>query len=406
MLDSHKIKFNESVWHDQSYMHPQLGKLDRDFYDRHGDVSKVEDVLRSLITRKPVVLIGERRAGKTSMLRRMAHSFENDPRFMSVEIPWMGINSSTFLMREVLQTLYFKLDTLLPEDRLSPSTINRAHTVTDFLHIMQDILPFASNRIVILCIDELDSMLQDSPPKERGEILGVINALLEAHHLPLRLLLTTTRPPGELESTSASPLTAKSEQIRLRPFSKPDLDEMVLGILGRDVPLSPQDLQLIFDLSGGWPYFAKLLLLHFAQLTPGTANLEQAASIAIRDNALRQSMEHIYNKHFSDSERAVFLLLAKRGGRITIEEMQVGGIAFQVAAQRLVERDFLLHEADGSYHFRIGLLQGWFSQWPRLDDEARVYLKDVLLRLKRLEDPWASAEFIEVSRDDLRRRGL
>src|SRR6185503_13805705 len=151
-----------------------------------------------------------------------------------------------------------------------------------------------------------------------SKILGLANTLVEITDLPIRLLLTMARLLDVPEARS-SPLIAKSEQIHLHPFSKADLDAMVKGLLGQEIPL--RDLQRLFELSGGWPYFAKLLLIYLAELTPDETWIDRALERAITHSGVELTLENIYAKHFDDDEKALVLLLAKRGGEVSAEEM-------------------------------------------------------------------------------------
>ena len=52
VFDRTKIKFNETVCHDQIYLHPQFGgTVQRDFYDRHTAINDVSQQLTSHATK-------------------------------------------------------------------------------------------------------------------------------------------------------------------------------------------------------------------------------------------------------------------------------------------------------------------------------------------------------------------
>jgi hypothetical protein len=399
-----KVKFAEAVWHDQPYLHPQLRQqVEKDFYDRKKPRKIAEPVLWALMG-KPIVFVGERRAGKTSMLKLLMHLLENDPRFIPVDIPWLGIQSADDLMHELLDNLYFKLD--LDNTSLREAFL-QIRTTAEFRRTMTNILKYVPDKFIVFGIDEFDSIIIDQGDEtKRHEIISVISSIVESQSLPVKLVLTMTRELSKLEKGHASPLTARAEQIRLEPFSKAELDEMILGIAGQEVALSEQDLESIFDLSGGWPYFAKALLYHLIQL-PSDGRLEQAREKAVRDHSLSDALEHIYQKHWDNSEKTIILLVAQRGGHITAEEMSVVEQSIKSAAKELVKRGYLLEKED-NYRFRIGLLQDWFLQWTRFEEQAQKYLKDILTRLERREDGWAGSEdeIIQISPEEVKRRGF
>lgn len=400
-----KIKFAEFVWHDQPFLHPQLRQqVEKDFYDRKTPRELAEPILWALMG-KPIVFLGERRAGKTSMLKLLIHSLESDSRFIPVEVPWLGIRSAADLMRELLDNLYFKLDL---DNTSLRETFLQIRTTSEFHRAIASILKYAPDKIIVFGIDEFDSIVIDQVDEtKKYEILAVISSLVEAQSLPVKLVLTMTRELSKLEMGHASPLTARAEQIRLEPFSKADLDEMILGIAGSEISFNEQDLQHIFNLSGGWPYFAKALLYYLVQLPPNEERFEQTKEKAVRDHGLSDALEHIYLKHWDDSQKTMILLVAQRGGQVMPEEMSVLEESVKTAAKELVKRGYLL-EAENRYHFRVGLMQDWFARWPRFEEQAQKYLASTLLRLERMKDPWAGGEdeITQISPEESKRRGF
>jgi AAA domain-containing protein len=388
MSNSMMIKFNEAVWHDQPYLHPQLAtQVEKDFYGRVEQKERAEAILRSE-SRKPAIIVGERRAGKTSMLKLLSYRLANDPsgQFVPVLVPWQGIRSRDELAEEILQGICSGLDIEPPDvNHLHGASTQRDATATEFIKTMRQLLAPISNKIVVICIDEFDSIVEEAVQPEKSRILGLMNTLVEITDLPIRLLLTMSRLMDIPEARS-SPLIAKSEQIHLHPFSKADLDAMVKGLLGQEIP--PQDLQRLFELSGGWPYFAKLLLIYLAELTPDETWIDRALGRAIAHAGVELTLENIYTKHFDDGEKALVLLLAQRGSAISTEEMSVVGVSLRTAAAGLAQRDFVSKDDSGSgYHFRVGFLAKWFPKWVKFEEEVENRLKDILQRIERLRDP-------------------
>ena len=346
--------------------------------------------------------MGERRAGKTSLLKLIDHHFANDAsrRFVPVLIPWQGIQSRDELEKEILQSICLGLDTELPNrDQLKAKSVHHeATTTSEFIKTLQHLLPPASGKIIIICIDEFDSIIQEADKDERKKILGLATTLVEIADLPMRLLLTMSRLP-DLPEARSSPLIAKSEQIPLPPFSPADFDEMIEGLTGH---ILSRDLQRLYELSGGWPYFAKLLLTCLAELKPDDTWVDRALESACKHAGVEQTLENIYNKHLDENERAVMLLLAKRIC-LSAEEMVAAGIALKTAAEELIRRNYVWKdEKEGSYCFRIGFLAKWFPQWVKFEEQVANRLGDTLLRLERVRDPWLEDKAVIVTDEELK----
>jgi len=407
MFDPTTIKFGEPVWHDEPYTHPLLRKeVSRDFYDREIEKSRVEMVLRS-VSRKPALIIGERRSGKTSLLRLLADKLDNDPseRFISVLIPWQGIQSRDVLAKEILQGIRARIDKKRQDSEQPASFKHDLNTTGEFIATLRQLLTLISDKTVIICIDEFDSIVEDATPDEQDKIFGLAHALIEITDLPVNLLLTMARIPN-IPETRSSPIIAKSEQIHLHPFSSDEFNKMTEGLLGESIrDLTPEDLRRLFELSGGWPYFAKLLLIYLAELPPEKATLDQALELAVDNSSVEQALSNIYTTHFDDSEKAIVLLLVKRNGRVSAEEMAAVDTSLKAAADQLTKRGFVLKNKDGSYSFRIGFLKNWFQNWVKYDLEVERHLTEILQRLERLRDPWAGSKPAIVTDKDLERYG-
>ncbi|MEW6029687.1 MAG: ATP-binding protein [Chloroflexota bacterium] len=385
-----RVKFAEYVWHDQAYLHPQLKTAQpKDFYGRQEAIQKAKTALR--LSSRPVIFIGERRAGKTSIFKLIMRSLRNKSDFIPVEISWLEVHSAPELMREILASIYEKL--ALSNEALL-NAFEKAHSPAEFRHVMQGMLE-NSGKIVALGIDEFDALLFEQSEEERKKIIGAVISLVESDEFPVRVILTMTREPASIETGYTSPLTTKSEKIRLEPFSKTEMDEMLIGILENQIPISEQERNEVFNLSGGWPYFAKALLYYWVETIGRDDALRLAMEKAIQDTGLGDAIEHIYLKHLSPSERTILLALAKLGGKINAKEKSTLDVSIKAAAQVLIKRGYVVERNDG-YEFRVALMLDWFCRWARFEEQAEQYAAEVLIAIERQKDPWAG-----IQRDDI-----
>jgi hypothetical protein len=230
---------------------------------------------------------------------------------------------------------------------------------------------------IVLCLDELDACLehQETPEPERHKIAALVNALTEADGLPIRLLCTTIRPPEQVADGILAPLLSRAAQICLRPFTRADLDEMLseLAQAHLGLQLSNADLALLYRQSGGWPFFAKLLLACLGETEPGDDRLTRAFDLAARHSVVGEAMEHIFRNYFDRHEKALVIALAGQHGTLAAEQIAQLGPQAARAADRLTARNFLQTDATGSYSFRIGMLAAWFRQWSKYEEMAETY---------------------------------
>lgn len=399
------IKFYQYVWHDAPFfVDNQLQPAD--FFDREQAKSLAEAALRDN-SRVPVLLIGERRSGKTSLLKLIASRFNSDPLIVPAIILWTGapISASEF-MKEIFRVIGDAID-----QDVGPSPNLNVSDRAVFLRSLRTMLDQIPDKTIILCIDEVDSLILDSVPPVGIEVLGILNTLLADETLRIRLLLTTTLSPAELETRTAYTLTSNAIHIRIKPFSKTDLSKM-LCTLEQNVH-GDADLTRFFDLSGGWPYFAKRLLEDYRAHGARENWEENVVRNSIKDSNIIQAITKIYNEHWNQTERTLVLFLVQNGGRISSNEMnrlqsQVQKEALTQAALRLDDRGYLHFHKGEECRFRIELLQHWFAEWDRLEVESRKYLHQNESEEREEFDSWAgeNPDIIIVTREDSRQKGF
>ena len=205
VFDRTKIKFNETVCHDQIYLHPQFGgTVQRDFYDRHTAINDVSQQLTSHAT-KAVIVVGERRSGKTSFVKHIDTFFgEPAQRLDFVTIPWGGIQSWKELAREVLQAVHIDIERS-PGMQLAGAEdpMTGLETPQEFIQALNKLLTNALNRRFVVAIDEFDSILHDA--HDARQVVELASALVNTTVIEIQLLLTMARIPELLADTPLAP---------------------------------------------------------------------------------------------------------------------------------------------------------------------------------------------------------
>ncbi|MCA9924178.1 MAG: ATP-binding protein, partial [Anaerolineales bacterium] len=250
MNNSMGIKFNEVVWHDTAYMHPQLRKeVGPDFFDRTQLKTMLRAALRDEFS-SLLIFRGERRAGKSSLLRLLQHDLVHDPdhAFLPLYVPWQTVFSRAELADEILQSISYELDVDLSDEMA-------AHSIESddgFVAALRE-LTVVSGKTIVICIDEFDSILEHGTDAEQAKILALVDAVAQADRLPVKFLLTLVWLPDVPTNHAMTRITVP----RLAPFSQDDLNEMVSELMAWRVHLLTPDVRAeLFRLSGGWPYFA------------------------------------------------------------------------------------------------------------------------------------------------------
>ncbi len=382
MFDSVAIKFGEPVWHDQPYQHPILQTtVERDFYG----FTELRQCLHELFaqhTTDPILIFGERRSGKTSMLKLLIEQLANDPtaHTLPILIPWEGVQSRYELAKTILQYARGQVNKYAAPD--GARTINddiAAATSSGLVAELKKLAAYVPGKLLVIFIDEFDSILAGSSPDGQKRILSLTDAIVAAHGLPCKLVMTMTHMP-DFPAARTSPLLTRAHRLRLHPFTPNELDEMLQGIMGPVAQrLGHNDRESLFALSGGWPYFAKLLLLYMAEIEPSPGWIDQALDQALDHWGTEQTLNNLYEKHLSDDEKALLLLLAQHEGTLDGDAAAALPAPLRAAAQSLIERDFVVATNNGSgYHFRIDFLNEWLNNWVRYEQEVERRLTPAL----------------------------
>ncbi len=363
---------------------PNAVRNEKDFYGRRTEIEQIERAFLAGSGRS-VIILGERRIGKTSLQAIMAKRLVNkeDGHFILLSLPSpTAILSWQEYATEILQSLCSRLGKSLQEidlvDKKGYSLLTTFGQVMDAItHLLQN----ESDKIFIICIDEFDVFfhkLASIDKVEAGKILGLTDLIIEKGDLPLAVFFTMTHLPESVKDSVRSPGISKSEVIPLGPFSPQEMEEMVFGLLGKQVVLDQHALKYLFRLSGGHPYFVKLLLDHLLThyrpagtvLSVTQDMIEQIVPDAVSDIRVLHVLDNLYRVHFNSQERALLLLLVDRRIGITAEKLKILENSLLTAAKRLDRRGYLVRNEKDNYDFRIEFLRWWFRDWERYEEEC------------------------------------
>jgi len=361
MFDEFKIKFNEPVWHKEDYeIWGQQYPLD--FFNRKVQANELLAVLQRLDVRQPVIIVGERRSGKTSMLRYVVEHLKN--KFIPVTVPAQGILTAQEFFSELLGELQGIQDHSWPGLKGEPTQAFLIQTLRNYYKTKKN---KAFVQPLLIWIDELDAIIEHNlaSEEEKEKIMGLLQRLVEHVDIPCKVLFSITHEIPDSPHVRTSPLFTKGRIVKMTPFPEDDALQMVQNMVQEGVTWAEVEKHLEWDkfcqLSGCWPYYMKALLLHLSRTDPGVEEgwLEHALEKAMQDENIRSTLYHLYQKHFADEHKAVLLWMVRSDGKLS-EASLAATESLLPAADALVKR-FYLQKKDGSYTFRVGFLQYWLA---------------------------------------------
>ena len=396
------------------------------FFDRQREWIKIEQAFRARDTRS-VIILGERRIGKTSLQTVTAKRLEMDESLNIVPLflPFGPLMRSIHdLAREILQALCIRLGRNPQETKLVDADEGfRLPSIGQFWQEIEQLLVETSGQTFLICIDEFDALLKNCTRSDQKDVLNLLQDLIERRTtLPLKLFLSATTLEFSGIDIHESPLVSKSDVIELECFGHDDVDTMVQTLLIPGADVRREAVARLFYLSGGHPYVTKLLMDHLLEpygyeahgLVIDVGTVEGAAAKATDDPRARSALTNLYDVHFDDEQKGLLLLLAdpERQHGVTKKELHVMGTNYITAAESLERRGYLTKIKDTTdsthdlYRLHIAFLGLWLYHWERYEAEVERRLRDVQRRLRRIERPWEGVEPTIVTEDDLRKFGL
>jgi hypothetical protein len=360
-----------------------------DFYGRKAELSRIVAALCPG-KRLPVIILGERRIGKTSALN-MATLRLAQPQaggYTPLQVERLGVKSFASLAAAILSRL---AGVCIKENSAALAAIDglpaQVGSIAEFEDLFSRLAGACPSQAYLLCIDEADIIFHGAQPEDALQLSAFFHHLVSASELPVRLILTMSSVPDILSRSQATPYTSLADLVELKPFSPGELREMTLGLLQGEAQVDDRFLEWLYEMSGGHPYVAKLLLAHLVAkreparleaLTP--ERLAQALKQAARDPNAEHALKNLYTVHLSDPEKRALLLLAKLEAPLSTLRLKDIDPTLLAVAKRLADRGYLREQA-GQISFSVLFLAHWLHNWTEFDEELdRLGVNELFLQ--------------------------
>jgi len=233
------------------------------FYGRKQEIRQILNRLLSS-AHESTSVIGERRIGKTSLL-----NYLSDPdlaaalglardRFCLVYVDFQGLTDIT--PQRFWQRILGKMARSICVPDLVPAIKKLAAQEEIDLFDLEDVFETIHGKglVVVLFMDEFEYVTQN--PNFKGDFFGTLRAL--AIHHGVALVPATRRQLVDLcysNELKGSPFFNIFANVILRPFSRPEMDELLNGYsqLGLMI-ISPEERDFIWSMAGGYPFFSQM----------------------------------------------------------------------------------------------------------------------------------------------------
>jgi len=325
---------------------------DEVFYGRN---KELEELYRRIQRQENVMLIGERRMGKTSLLLHLNQRLELP--FIPVLVDLQAFpGQAESLLNGVIQEI---AEALLGQGLLSPERWEK-YSLTyarDFVEALGSMIDEAKEKLkdikIVLMLDEAERLLESG-----SQVGGVLRASLTMNRDIVAIIAGTSQLVKLPEDTHGSPLLNIFARMVLRPLSREDSETLIIEPSNQaGVSYEPTALERIYELSGGIPFYAQAIGYQLIEL----ANQESKNGITAKDvNKVvpeifeRFSVAFQYNlEQLDDKERAILSIIASGKPLKDARKQDI----------RDLETRQIIVEENGDYRFVSVLFEEWFKQY-------------------------------------------
>ncbi|CAG0932483.1 hypothetical protein TFLX_02614 [Thermoflexales bacterium] len=323
----------------------------------------------------PLLLYGQRRIGKTSLLNNLGRLIAQDivPLYVDLQGPvGLAANHTGFLaaLARALQSAAQQ------ERKLTLPPLSRADLETDpfpcfdaWLDMVAQVL---AHRTALLMLDEfevLEFALASGRLHERS-VLGMLRHMIQ-HRPWLKVLFAGSHTLDEVQRWSSYlinvqviPISYLSEE-ETRQLVEHPVEDFVLRY-------TPEASARVFTLTRGHPALVQLLCTAIiAAKNRQPLARRRLADLADILNVIPETLQRgslffadIERNQLAERERAVLRTLAQQGEAAVLPAAALGEPAgLEQALSQLMRRD-LIEAVAGGYRFQVELIRRWFSGQP------------------------------------------
>lgn len=344
------------------------------FVGRTDISSRIEQLLLDR-RRPPLLLYGQRRTGKTSLLNNLGRLLPNSivPLFVDLQGPVSRASSPAGFLYNLAKSM---VDSADRQRNLTLPSLSRETLADDpftvFDEWLDSIEVSLENSTALLALDEfeaLDQALVDGRFNEI-DILGMLRNLIQ-HRPRFKVMLAGSHTLNEFQRWSSYLINA--QVLHLSYLTKTEARQLIeQPCPGFALRYDADASQRVLDLTRGHPFLVQLLCAEIVVLkNEQEPKLRRHAMLADVETAIPEALSS-GSMFFSDIERnqvdgsalVVLRAIANQGeGAIVplafLADQNVEGLGYVL--KTLLQRE-LVEQTDNGYRVRVELIRRWFEE--------------------------------------------
>lgn len=351
------------------------------FIDREEIFRSLAECLRNDLRDQAVLLIGQRRMGKTSILRRLPARLGNGCVPVLIDLQgFLGAGEAAFF-RQLAAVVHDDLAEAGVAVDEPPAAAFAAEPAAVFRQrFLRGVADALGDRHLVLLFDEYEVLEERIRAGDLGPpILGYLRELTR-HESRTSLLFAGTHRLEELTCDDWSAFVDAAVYVDVGHLPRAQVEELFTRPTRQTFEIDPLALDKIYQVTGGHPHFSQLLARELVDF----CNREKLPYVTVQDvNVVTETVVDKGQLHItylwdgaSRSERLLLLALKELIEReglasaatahryLSDHRIEPGDLA---AAARRLERTEILHASAGQLSFRMDLLRRWLARHHDLE---------------------------------------
>lgn len=368
------------------------------FFGRDEDVEALRNNLARSAAQTVLLLYGQRRTGKTTLLLHLANTSaldEHIPVFVDMQRESYEISASKFLYHlafYIFQALA-KRNYVLPQPQQETFTGDPTFTFDRFLG---DVDACQTGRKLIILIDEFE-VLEDQINKKRinAELLEYLRSTMQ-HHQSINFLLAGTHKIDQLTEKNWSVFFNLARHYHLSRLSGSGAQDLISKPVANQLEYTPYTVEMIRLLTADQPYFIHLVCRSLVD----HCNEQRKHYVTLNDiNTVLSDVMLTCSSHFDwlwtqlsepeqlllaiisdlDNEDGKLLTLTELEGTYRHRRLPYEREQLQMCLKSLVEADILEtasnhHSASTFSSIRVRVPIGLMRRWLRKEKPLDLFL--------------------------------
>jgi Cdc6-like AAA superfamily ATPase len=359
-----------NVVKDNPYVYGDPVKEETAFFGRQKTLDHIIQAVTKP-TKQDILIIGERRTGKTSLLYQLQKRLEQT--FIPVYIVLNTIEPAT---ESILDAILRKItQSLIKYDILEKEWIEHHYPYRDFVDNIQEVILAAKANLadvkIILLLDEADYLLKvkskfsimrelalfsDKKPRVDERLQNILRAALQSKvGADLRAVVAGTTNLSTYVSQRSSPFFNHFRFEPLKPLTMQETRDLIVKpAAALEYTYTKEAVERIINLGGGQPYYCQALCYEsFESASQAKRDVITEEDAAAAELKITEDLFNSYLSGFWDRtnkiERHLLSALTHNEPLKSVTRVQI---------KRLLDWQLVI-ESEGNYRFASGLIEKW-----------------------------------------------